>query len=318
MGIRWRPMRPKDVRECVNIVAAHPVIGLRYGNGVGDLRTVWLRLLGREAFRAVVFEEGQGSKVALVGVGVSVFVTDTFLLQMKTPPLFWVGPELTRRIMQEDNPLLSDKQLREANSERGLNLVTWEGALNQKCLDRPEAKAAVFSAFVEQHRGFLLKEVVGHGMTEELLEGTLRSGGSLLDAQGNYVDSVEKPIQEVFASPHYVGLTRELALSRTGSWVGSLFIYERPRFGLRPSEQRLLLTALRGGTDDELANELGVSLSSVEKTWAFIYARASAHLSGLSSNHDASEGATERGKEKKQRLLNYLREHPEELRPASP
>jgi len=29
------------------------------------------------------------------------------------------------------------------------------------------------------------------------------------------------------------------------------------------------------------------------------------------------DGAAERGKEKKQRLLAYLREHPEELRPAA-
>jgi len=29
-------------------------------------------------------------------------------------------------------------------------------------------------------------------------------------------------------------------------------------------------------------------------------------------------GISERGKEKRRRLLNYLRDHPEELRPASP
>ena len=94
-------------------------------------------------------------------------------------------------------------------------------------------------------------------------------------------------------------------------------MHEAPRFGFRPSEQRLLLTALRGGTDDELSNELGISLSGVKKSWLSIYDRVSGHLAGFSSNRDAMEGTTERGKEKKQRLLNYLREHPEELRPAA-
>ena len=95
------------------------------------------------------------------------------------------------------------------------------------------------------------------------------------------------------------------------------FRLSAPRFNFRPSEQRLLLTALRGGTDEELSDELGVSLSAIKKTWALIYERASAHLRGFSSNH-VTDGASERGKEKKRRLLNYLRDHPEELRPASP
>jgi hypothetical protein len=318
MGIQWRPMRPKDVQACVEIVAAHPAIGPRYGNTIRDLPAVWLGLLGREGFRAVVFESAHNSHSALIGVGASAFVSDDFLLELKTPPYFWVGPELTRRIAQRDDPLLSDKQMREANSGGGLNLVTWEGALNQEHLSLPEAHSAVFSAFVEQHRGFRLKEVVGHGMTEELLEGTLRSGASILDTQGRYVESLEKPIREVFASPHYVGLNREMAMSRIGSWIGSLFIYQVPQFQFRPSEQRMLLAALPGGTDEELSEELGVSLSAIKKTWALIYERAAAHLAGFPSNHDVEDGISERGKEKRRRLLNYLRDHPEELRPASP
>jgi hypothetical protein len=62
---------------------------------------------------------------------------------------------------------------------------------------------------------------------------------------------------------------------------------------------------------------LSISLSAVKKTWLSIYHRVSGHVPGFSSNREAVEGTTERGKEKKQRLLNYLREHPEELRPAA-
>jgi hypothetical protein len=104
--------------------------------------------------------------------------------------------------------------------------------------------------------------------------------------------------------------------SRVGYWVASLFVHATPRFALRPSEQRLLLAALRGGTDEALAAELRVSLSAVKKTWVLIYERVSAYLPDFSSDRKPN-GMIERGKEKKQRLLNYLREHPEELRPAS-
>ncbi len=61
---------------------------------------------------------------------------------------------------------------------------------------------------------------------------------------------------------------------------------------------------------------LGVSLSAVKKTWRTIYGRVTAKSPGLIPDQVPEELSSERGKEKKQRLLAYLREHPEELRPA--
>jgi hypothetical protein len=80
----------------------------------------------------------------------------------------------------------------------------------------------------------------------------------------------------------------------------------------------LLLTALHGGTDEELADELGISLSAVKKSWQLIYERVSGCDPELVPDAHLDEGNSERGKTKKQRLLAYLREHMEELRPAAP
>lgn len=91
MALRYRPMRPEDVRKCVGIVAPHPFLGPQYGRVVKDLWPVWLNLLGREAFRAVVFEDAKDSEVRRVGVGVSVFTTDDFLTDLRTPPLIDLG-----------------------------------------------------------------------------------------------------------------------------------------------------------------------------------------------------------------------------------
>jgi len=91
MAIRWRPMRPRDVVECVQIVATHSIQAPRYGRAIHNLRTFWEGLLGREAFRAIVFERMQNeSRVRIIGVGVSVFISDAFLNFIKTPPYFWV------------------------------------------------------------------------------------------------------------------------------------------------------------------------------------------------------------------------------------
>jgi hypothetical protein len=214
------------------------------------------------------------------------------------------------------SPILSDKQTRECNAKGGLNLLALEGTFRSDHEIPPETQTAIFTAFIEQHRGFLLKELISHSMSEERLLGMLRTGGQLLDPQGKFVDDLQEAPRAIVEKPHYVGLTREVALSRVGYWVASLFVHATPRFAFRPSEQRLLLAALRSGTDEELAAELGVSVSAVKKTWVLIYERASAYLPDFSSDRKP-KGMTERGKEKKQHLLSYMREHPEELRPAS-
>ena len=319
MALHYRHMGSDDVRECVEIVKAHPVLGPRYGSGITDLRNVWLSLLGREAFRAVVFEDAKDSQVRRVGAGVSVFVSDDFLAELKTPPFFWIGPELIKRIIRGDSPLLSDKEVRQGNANAGLNLMVWEGSFLSVYSNCIEAHTKMFAAFAEQHRGFALKELVGQPANLDVLEGTIRSGGSLLGAtDGRYLEFPDKPLNEIIKRPFVVGVTRELAAARMGTWMASLFVYQPPHFGFRPSEQRLLLAALQGGTDKDLADTLGISLSAVKKTWRSIYGRVTADDSGLVPNQLWEESTSERGKEKKQRLLAYLREHPEEVRPASP
>jgi hypothetical protein len=69
----------------------------------------WERLLGREAFRAIVFEETDRKfRCRRIGIAVSVFISDDFLNHIKTPPYFWVYPELMRWEAEGKFPILSD------------------------------------------------------------------------------------------------------------------------------------------------------------------------------------------------------------------
>lgn len=70
----------------------------------------------------------------------------------------------------------------------------------------------------------------------------------------------------------------------------------------------------------ELSEQLGISASSVRRCWLSIYDRVATHApevlgQRLPAHHE--NGSAVRGKGKKNRLLAYLREHPEELRPLS-
>jgi hypothetical protein len=313
-------MRPKDVTECVEIVAQHPFIGPRYADTLAELRPVWLSLLGREAFRAYVYEDLQDSPHRLVGVGCSAIISDEFLREVKTPPFFWIGPELTRRISCGHSPLLSDKQVREANANGGVNITIWQDAQHVRDMHRIDVLNSFLITFHELHRGFQLKEIVAQGSTDLTLAGIPRAGYLFISkGDGKYTETMDKPPQELIREPHMTGLTRELAPSRLGTWAGTLFVYQPPLFAFSPGEQRLLLTALLGGTDEDLADELCISLSAVKKVWHSVYERVSARDPELvPCPGSTEEGVTERGKMKKQRLLAYLRDHPEEIRPAAP
>ena len=313
-------MQPSDVGDCVKILAAHPILGPRYAGILADVPGLLLSLLDRDAFNATVFEEYFDGSRRILGAGVGCFVRDDFLAEMKTPPSFWGVPELVRRHKLGRSPILSDQELLDANSNRGLSLFVWHTGLSVEDLRRPEVMHAVPAAFIESLRGYRLKEILQQAESWEQFCGTRAAGGHFVrPSDGRYADILDAVEADVAVKPLMCGFTSELRHGPSGgSWAASLFRYEPPRFCFRRSEQALLMAALRGGTDEELSKELHISLSAVKKTWRAIYSRVAAHVPELvPSNSHADLWTQSRGKEKKQRLITYLRDHPEELRPVS-
>jgi hypothetical protein len=317
-------MQLNDIRECAEIIAAHPVIGPRYGNRIGDLSKAWLRLLGCEAKHATVFQAAESPRPPICFVGVSVFVNDDFMQELKAPPGFWIGPELVKRILSGNSPILSDRQFRKANSRGGLNLVVWEGCIRSGLETNTEIHGHVMASFIEEHSGFLLNELISSQIeSTERLEWTIQTGAQVWNPRaGRYEKSFKKSLKEIVRKPHVVGITRRMEHERDDSWatswVGTLFDYHPPRCAFSRSEQRLLLVALDGRTDDELSEALGVSVPTIKKMWLSVYRRMGGQIPELDPNAlQLDADMTRRGKEKRRHLLAYVRKHPEELRPVS-
>jgi hypothetical protein len=319
--LRYRPMQAKDVARCVEIVAENAFLAPRYGDAMADLEKTWLSLLGRVAFTAVIFEESvDGDGYRLIGAGISAFVSDSFVQDIKKPPIGWIGPEIVRRVSGGNSPVLSDKEVAEANTSGGLNLIGWHGATSVEDAKRPDVLNAVFSSFIELHRGFLIKELLGQADSPDVLQSMRNSGGYFYDSElRKFVPTIPGTPEEVARRPHLMGSTRELALA--GTWLSgsALFSYQPPRFFFSRSEQRLLQAAMQGSTDTELSEDLGVSSSYVRRCWLSIYGRVASRapeVLGQAAAADYKNANPARGKSKKYRLLAYLREHPEELRPV--
>jgi hypothetical protein len=324
MKLRHRSMQPRDVPECVDVLAKHAVIGPRCGPTIEHLAEAWLHLLRSEANFATVVQAGDDELAPICFFGFSVIVHDDFVREIKTLPQFWVGPELTRRVIKGESPVLTDKQLHEANSRAGMNLLIWEGCAMPGYEAYSELPRYMMGATIEVHQGYLWKEIVAmHPESVDRLNHTLNTGGFLWDPiAGSYAATVSKDPHAIVSTPHIVGVTRELERSGrgnwSGSWIGALFDYQAPILGFNRSEQRLLCCALSGATDEQLAETLGSALPTVKKMWVSIYNRVADRLPALIPRRLQTDApASSRGKEKRRGLLAYLREHPEELRPVS-
>lgn len=181
--IRYRPMRLKDIPECARIVASHPTLGPRYGTEIANVGALWRRLFASEwYFTHTVFEEVEGARVKVLGAGLAAFVSDDFLQEAKSPPSFWLGLEITRRVLHGNSPLLTEKQVAEANSCQGLNLLVLQTGLNPEHFKQPESVFVAAKACAECHRGFRLKEAFAQAESGEHLAGLLNFGTLLLGA----------------------------------------------------------------------------------------------------------------------------------------
>ena len=248
-------------------------------------------------------------------VGVSVFVADGFIHHLKTFPWTWIGPTLTDRVLSNTSGILTAEEVREANSRARLNLAIWTGVVSRFHTD-PMIHVELFRGFFDTHLGYQIKEVVCQPLDQQQIHATFHAGLFWLSEDGKYVDGRSQNIAELSGQPFLVGGDREIANRAFGSWFsGLLLTYTPPHLYFRPAEQRLLLAALSGVTDEELTEELGISLSAVKKTWRVIHQRANRSWSNGSPEAGDGGGNRRRGKEKKQHLLSYLRKHMEELRP---
>jgi hypothetical protein len=318
MDVRYRPVQPKDAHKCVEHLAKHPILGPRYGNLIEALPSAMTRALRDDYVTINVFEELQGSTTRFLGAGMAVFVSDDFLRAAKSVPASWIGPELVKRITVGKSPLLSEAEVRDANSTTGLNLMVWHNSCHPQDLIRIEIGVAIMTAFEETFRGFRLKEVFAQADSLEQFGGARDAGGFYFDpAKGCYGSWPEVGVGDFSDEPRNFGITQEPTLAHGGSWVGSLFAYGPPQIGFSGGEQRLLLSAIgTNGTDEELSENLGISLFAVKKSWRSIYNQVAAIMPELVPSSPLSDAQIQgRGKQKKQRLLAYLREHPEELCP---
>ena len=316
--------RKGSAQDLANCYALHESLRLPYAKTSRHiLPEMWRTLLSNGAMQLFLVEDRArpaGSRI--VSFNASVFVTDEFCSQARLTLPPYLGVELARRYLSRQLPVLNRDQVARDNAVTGLNIVMcfegWaeDGLAPEQILAIREKQSEAFSLVL---RGYRIKEFLTDPIGRETSQWMIGAGARLRRDYSNYFRQNRLTKPQPSHLPRLVGLTKEEALARPGSNVASLFIYTAPRFHFSRSQRALLQHALMGKTCEMLATSLSVSPWTVKKRWQAIYDRVMDVDRELLPPPTAyGVRASSRGAERRRHLLNYLRQHLEELRPYEP
>jgi DNA-binding CsgD family transcriptional regulator len=286
----------------------------------GALRASLQQLLGAlvlaEAIKGILIEEygPTGEVLRLAGLGLSVFIADNRMARHVASPQPFVFADILREASTDPSAVLDRNAIARANAAQGLNLVV---NYMQRGWDLTNAHWRAVGAlghqtYVTHHSGYHLRSALQEDW----------SGNREIYLAAGYRGLAVVPVEPALLPRTAVQLssTRTIFYAERpdvealapGSTLAHVFQWHPPRLRFSMAEQRLLVWALDGATDIELADQLGLSLTTVKHTWQSIYHRAHA-MAPFVVGDEGEDG--KRGPEKRRRILGYVEQHPEELRP---
>lgn len=315
MFIKYRPIRQRDLIECLDCIRDGFAYDLPSRIALTDF---WRELLRTGAGVGAVMEDLTAPKGhGIVRFVICVFISDDFACYLKTdaPPL--VGRHLLGAWIKGAPPHMSPSQIRFANAGAGLNILILHAGspTHVLCTEKRRLVADRAVAFLSYlMSGYRCHEVLEEVYDEFSCRWAAGAGFRLRKTCPDIPAMRIHPQLPTEIRPHLFGVTSEEAEASAGTLASVLFGYRPPKFHFTLPEQELLIEALGGETDDDLAAALGVAVVTVRKRWSGIYDRVGC-VSPWLLPEDATPHDAMRSQEKKRRVLQYVRQHMEELRP---
>lgn len=321
MHLTHRPAERRDFDRCAALLQSDFTLDEIERE---NLPMLWNELISRGSMIMSVVEDHEREPDSrIVALGASVFARDRFMREAKSTRPPNQAAQLLHEEMAGDGPVLAAEAVGRANAGAGLNVFIVHYTWDRQSLTTEDARPVrdeLIRAFLHEHQGYRLKEILLERHGEEAIRRVLTGGFRLRRDYADYYQKSRQGKPDPDRQPYLAGLTREEAHEMEGSTVSALFLYTPPRFQFRPGDQALLRRALMGETDEDLSETLAISPSAVKKRWAVIFEHAASVAPDLFPKDPArpAEAPRTRGAEKRRRLLAYLRHHPEDLRPTGP
>ena len=302
-------MKPSDLDECIALLRSDG--GCQAGDNIWEaLPELWLQMLADEQFASFqVFVEPEDGREKIVAFRSSVFLNEAFARAYRQHPFRQTGMAIWRQTLNGESPVLTRREIARANSLSRLSLGVTHWVTRHRDPRHPETMnilALVPAAWQRGHGGYRLYEVLFYEMFYPEAAAIMSNIG-----YKHYKLATDTTPGAVFYWPHDSSALGSAAL------VPAISIAcPAPRFFFTPAQKRLISAALDGLRDREIAANFGIRYDTIRQSWLAIYKRVDDVSPGILSSVPSSDGR--RGDEKRRVLLEYIRQHLEELRPFDP
>jgi DNA-binding CsgD family transcriptional regulator len=308
MNFESREASAADLGRCLELLSPRFTIDQSQRRA---LRAMWAEIVeSRCGITGVTNELDERS--AILTFAIAVFVSDERARAYHRG----ASPCIARRMLAEwaggGRPFLTPDEVARANGNGGLNVVVTHYGHRRD----PRAFIAMYEAWRLALRGWNFASYTAEYFTDAHLD--RRAWGTSLGFRVvEYApEQIRKAGIPAERAPFAWVATRDDAMRSPGYGTALVFgSFSRPRFAFTLRQQHVLSLALDGGTDASIARAAGLSESAVKKYFRMIYDKVAD--SGVLSALD-NGASDQRGAEVRRHLLNYLREHIEELRPYRP
>ncbi len=264
----------------------------------------WGQLVRNPFFHSAVLEARPAiAGQRLVGFGASVLLSAAFAEAELANPQPDINSRVITSVFSGRSALATRAEVASANAAGGVNVLVLCGGWRDDIVnaaERQDVQTILASSFTECHAGYRIRRILAETADE--------AGRDFVQRSVVYRAIAEFP--DVGRVLHL--MTLDSVKMVPASLGNVLFSYREPVLRLRASDQDLLLEALNGATDPELAGKLGIKTSAVKARWRSAFVRVAETMPELCGGFDDQEG---RGAQKRHRVLAYVRNHPEELRP---
>lgn len=321
MNYAVRDAVERDLDQCLALTTDRFLYDEKH---LAGLRGMWSHLIASRAGVATVIVEAR-VPAHVVFFATFAFVADERADRYHDCSLPKIGYKLAEDWDAGRHPFFNRDEIAAANAGSGLNLVVthhgYEAAGDEKVNE--DLRAGSYECGSRCLRGWNLRSYTN----EVFAENSQRDGKEMGEANGlrlgRYTTEQLREAGIPVERAPWVWLARRDDRPRgpAGMAQGMLFhSFAPPRFGLTFSEQDLLRLALDGCTDEAIAEAMGTSLSTTKKRFRTIYDKVQNASVGPGAPVAEQVITGVRGLEARRHLVNYLREHPEELHPykASP
>jgi hypothetical protein len=266
------------------------------------------------ASRSVVVELNWKGNVELVGFGFATFVKKSFAEAEVLHPRPGLNSRILESLVCGNSVVATYEEVRDANTHGSLEQVILDTSWKNDRLtatQRDEVRVMLGRSYQDLFSGYRFSRILTE-LVDELDLWHVYGHRSFRIVDRFETFRMENPETTWNHDRALAVVTVESMREDPHSIAAGLFQHHlEPQFRFTRLEQELLETALEGVDDASASKTLFVSVPAIKRRWAGIFDRVAAIRPDLCP----FDGDGTRGIQKRQRVLTYVRNHPEEMRP---